>query len=90
MSDTPLTDKAQCTFGGTSSDVPLDAVYRDCLEFTRNLERQLAEAKAEIEAMRPVVSMFGEIANAHPKENWRRCLCAVCITWRNYESRKKP
>lgn len=44
-SDTPRTDEAQCKFGGTSSDASLERVYADCLDFARQLERELASGR---------------------------------------------
>lgn len=57
------------------------------------LTTEAQKLKAEIEAMRPVVSMLGEVANTHRVENWQglgQCMCLICVTWREYESRKKP
>jgi hypothetical protein len=38
---TPHTDAAMMTFGGRSSDAPLEKVYADCLEWARKLEREI-------------------------------------------------
>ena len=47
MSDTPRTDTAQCLFGGPSADARLEEIYGDCLNFARQLERELIAACEE-------------------------------------------
>lgn len=47
-SPTPRTDAAICTFGGLG-DPSMEKVYAAAVDFARQLERELAEAEAELE-----------------------------------------
>ena len=62
-------------------------------ELASEVERQLAEAQAEIERMRPVVENMKIITEIHAKENWHetgQCACPCCVSYRGYEAKEKP
>lgn len=58
-----------------------------------DLERQLAEAKAEVEAMRPIVEACRaryEVHNQEPRAILDQCPCLTCQWYREYLERKQP
>lgn len=66
---TPRTDAAQMRFGGFCSDASLENIYSDCLEFSRQLERELI---AMTEAAEGLVNALNINDGIHASAYWRR------------------
>jgi hypothetical protein len=95
VSDTPLTDKAAIGF----ARILVDRETHECVEiipsdFARTLERQLAEAQATIERMKPVVEAAKVMANGFytmTTREYAEACESVIIQYRRYETKEpKP
>ena len=66
----------------------------DTLAYIADLERQLAEAKAETESMRPMISAcaarYERHLGGHISGNDYPCPCLTCAWYREYLERKQP